>query len=352
MLKNTDSHRENSSILVSSRIRLARNLKGKKFAPCANSRQLEDIYQTCSEALSKVSRLRDAREYNMASVSELDREFLAETRAISKELDTSALGRGAFVLPDGLTSVFINEEDHIRIQLMGGGATLLSLYKKASALDDEIEKRLEFAFSADMGYITSCPTNMGTGMRASVMLHLPVLSITNDVEKIVRAVNQMGMVIRGANGEGSDSVNSYFQLSNQQTLGVSEADIVEKIKTFCKKICQFESDARYKMLEDEPLVLADKFLRARSTLSSCKLIDTQEALSLISVMRLAADMNLMDTDAGALARLDKLALDIKPAHLCKLFDIKPDDGARRDAVRAEYLNAEISKLPEFKLAGI
>lgn len=346
----THTRKENSSILVSSRIRLARNLKGKKFSPYANSRQLADIYKTCFDALSKVKRLKDAKRYDMQAIGPREREFLTESRAISKEMDIRTLGKGAFVVEEAHTSVFINEEDHIRIQVIGKSLPLL--YKSASALDNEIEKELEYAFSQDIGYITSCPTNMGTGMRASVMLHLPALSMTNDIEKIVRAVNQLGMVIRGSNGEGSDSVNSFFQLSNQQTLGVSEADIIKKIQTFCKKICQFESDARYKMLEDRPLVLVDKVLRARSILQTCKLIDSQEALSLLSIMRLAADMNMMDFCGEALERIDELSLEVLPAHLCRAFGAEDAQGALRDELRARLLNEEIAKLPKLSIKGV
>lgn len=343
-----DTHRENSAVVISSRIRLARNLKGRKFANCANTRQITDIYNRCVEGVRASGKMRGARLYNMGSISDYDRDMLLETRAISKELDVVDAAKGAFVSDDGCVSVFINEEDHIRIQVLGGGLTLSTLYKTANALDDDIEKNLEFAFSKDIGYITACPTNTGTGMRASVMLHLPALSINNQIEKVVRGLNQLGMVVRGSNGEGSDSYNAYYQLSNQNTLGVGEAEIIEKIKTFCKKICQFEVDARLKYLEDSPLMLVDKFLRARATLENCKLIDTEEALGHLSVLRLAADMNMLGNSDAVLDALDDLADIVQPMHLESHCGVETADDNERDELRARLLNREIARLPEIK----
>ena len=344
MAKFFDTHKENSAIIISSRIRLARNLAGRRFVSSMDEGQLRKVYAECAGALRKIGKLRGYTLYDMGELSDFDREMLAEGRIISKELEDADKGRGAYVSRSGSTSVFINEEDHIRIQTIDAGLELDSLYKKADAIDDEIEKRLEYAYSDDIGYITSCPTNMGTGMRASVMLHLPALSADLQIEKITRGLNQLGMVVRGANGEGSDSVNAFFQLSNQQTLGISEAEIIEKIKTFCKKICQFEIDARYKALEEDPLAVFDKFLRARATLESCKLIDSEEAVANLSVLRLAADMNFMGNSDGVIEKIDELSEDVLPCHLQNLLDVSAVS-ERRDALRARYLNAEVAELP-------
>ena len=351
MQRLTHSHKENSAIIISSRIRLARNLAGRRFVQAMGSRQLNEVYTVCAAALCKIKKLRGYTLYDMGALTDFDREILAENRIISKELGDADKGRGAYVSRGGGVSVFINEEDHIRIQAIDFGLELDALYKKADAIDDEIEERLEYAYSDDIGYITSCPTNMGTGMRASVMMHLPALSASMQIDKITRALNQLGMVVRGANGEGSDSVNAFFQLSNQQTLGVSEDEIIQKIKTYCKKICQFEIDARYKALEDDPLAVFDKFLRARATLENCKLIDSEEAVANLSVLRLAADMNFMGSSGGVVEKIDELSTDVLPCHLQNLFD-ESAVSERRDVLRARYLNEAVAELPPINTKSI
>ncbi len=345
-------HKADSAIVISSRIRLARNLVGKRFVSSASPAQLSEIYKDCVAAISKTKRFKNARLCNMSQITPFERSFLAESRAISKELETVEENKGAFIAKDGKLSAFINEEDHIRIQVIGAGLALNSLYKTASQVDDEIEELLEFAYSADIGYITSCPTNMGTGLRASVMMHLPALSMNYQIEKIVRGLNQMGMVVRGSNGEGSDSFDGYYQLSNQQTLGVSEEELLKKIQTFAKKLCQFEIDARYKILEDNPIVLVDKFLRARAILENCKLIDSDEALANLSTLRLAADMNFMGDGALVLDVLDELSTRLLPSHLQNFINDTSVDSQERDEIRANILNQEISKLPDFKIKGL
>lgn len=349
MPKSETEHKANSAIVISSRVRLARNLSGHKFVSSANKKQLAEVYAKCAQVLESSKKLAPAKLFNMERELESTRALMVEDRTISKELDSANSNLGAFISVDGSFSVFINEEDHIRIQTIGSGMCLSSLYKKANAIDDELEKKLEFAFSSDIGYITSCPTNIGTGMRASVMLHLPALSIENLIDKVVRGVNQMGMAIRGANGEGSDSFNAFYQLSNQHTLGMTEEEIVKKIQTFCKKICQFEQNARLKLLQENPIVLLDKFMRARATLENCKLIDSDEALTNISALRLAADMNLMKDSAKVIKKLDDISLCILPSHMMIHFGLKESQMQLRDEKRAKYLNEEISRLPKIEM---
>ncbi len=348
--KNT-VHKENSAIVISSRIRLARNLAGRRFVASATPKQLSETYVICADAILKTHKMKSAKLYNMGEISEYERSMMMEDRVISKELKTSNKNKGAVVSKNGKLSAFINEEDHIRIQVLGDGLSLTSLYKTANLLDDEIESKVEYAYSSDVGYITSCPTNIGTGMRASVMMHLPALSADFQMEKIVRALNHLGMIIRGANGEGSDSYNAYYQLSNQQTLGISEGDIIKKIQTYCKKICQFEINARNKIMEDNPLLLVDKILRARALLENCKLIDTDEALANISALRLAADMNLMENSHEVIKTLDELSLQILPSHLQFYYNVSASSN-QRDKMRAKLLNEKISKLPNINISEI
>jgi len=345
MTEEPKSFTPNSAIFMMSRIRLARNLAGEKFSNAAGARQLEAIYRKCSDALVKVRRLKDGKVSRMEELTPFARDMLVEDRTVSKELADGGTGKGAFISKDGSAAVMINEEDHLRIQVIARGNALPALWRSVNALDDAIEEHVEYAFSADCGYQTACPTNVGTGMRASLMMHLPALVLTDQMDKIIRGVNQLGMVVRGANGEGSDSFGAIFQLSNQQTLGMTEADIVKKISRFGKKIAEFETNARLKLEQDKPLILADKFSRARAVLESCRMIDTAEAMSCLSNLRLASDMGFLG-GAETIELIDSLFLDIQPSHLQLRFGIHDASPAERDALRASLLNSQARALPK------
>ncbi len=336
--------KKNSRIAITSRIRLARNLAGHKFANAASLDEMREILRVCADALGKTKKFKNAAYFNMSEISDFSRELLLEDRAISRELTENTEAKAAFVSKDKRTSAMINEEDHLRIQTMSEGLSLASIWRSINLLDDAIEEHLEFAFSSSYGYLTACPTNVGTGMRASVMLHLPALVMSEQMDKIVRGVNQLGMVVRGANGEGSDSYGSFFQLSNQQTLGISEGDIVKKITRFAKKLSEFEVNARQKLRQENPAVLADKIERARAVLCACRLVDTAEATMCLSHLRMAADMGLFEGGDALIDKLDKLILQIRPSHLQEFFNVFKCSALERDEMRAKFLNKEVSAL--------
>ncbi len=334
----------NAGIAISSRIRLARNLAGERFPNSADNNALKRILKNCCEVLSKLPKFRDGIFYEISEISDFSREMLVEDRSISRELSGGGAGRGVYVSKDFSASVMINEEDHIRLQMFGKGLNLGVIWRSINALDDAVESRLEFAYSPGIGYLTACPTNVGTGMRASVMMHLPALSFTDTMKQVVRGVNQLGMVVRGAEGEGSDSYGSIFQLSNQQTLGLSEREIVKKISKYGRKIAEFERNARLRLMEDNPMFLADKFARAFAILTSCKMIDTAEACACLSHLRLAADMGCMPAPEAAMAVVDELFTSVKPSHLQMKFGDFGASPRERDILRARLLNSTISKL--------
>lgn len=342
-------HKENSSIIMTSRVRLARNMAGQRFANSATDDELTSIYNACFNAVSKARQFKGGETVRMSEISELGRGLLLEDRLISRELPSGSPTSGVFYSEDASMSAMINEEDHLRMQAIGDGLCLKALWRKLNALDDAIEKNLEYAYSADFGYLTACPTNVGTGMRASLMMHLPALALTEQMEKIARGLNQLGMVVRGADGEGSDSYGAFFQLSNQQTLGLSEDEIIQKIIKFGNKVCEFEINARLKLLQDSPIVLLDKISRAYAILSNCKLIDTGEAISHLSTIRLCADMGFIQNASTTIKMLDDLMLEIKPSHLQRKFNIRETDTQERDKIRAIFINDVVTSLPKLKI---
>jgi len=340
---------KNSAIIMTSRVRLARNVAGARFPNAASEADLSRVFDECAAALLKIKGAKRAMIARMSDLTEFWREMLIEDRIASRELP-AARTSGVFYAPKSPVSAMINEEDHLRIQAIGKGECLADLWKDLDAADDAVEKNLEYSYSEQVGYLTACPTNTGTGMRASLMMHLPVLQMSGQMEKIVRGLNQLGMVVRGADGEGSDTFGAFFQLSNQQTLGLSEDEIVEKIVKFGNKLCEFEANARAKMLEEEPLLLSDKISRALALLRSCKLIDTEESISLLSTVRLAADMGFLKGAAQLVRDIDALMIQIKPSHLCEKFrcgeNIPADE---RDKIRAAFVNAFAAAVPEPKI---
>ncbi len=343
-------HKKNSAIIVTSRIRLARNLAHSRFANSASPEELSAIFDKCVHALSKVRKFKDGRLVRMSEISDFGKGMLMEERHVTRELLMAADFAGVYISKDGKASAMINEEDHLRIQAVAEGQCLNSIWRTVNAIDDAVEETLEYAFNDRFGYLTACPTNVGTGMRASLMMHLPALSTTEQIEKIVRGLNQLGMVVRGANGEGSESYGAFFQLSNQQTLGMSEPDIISKILKFGGKLAEFETNARLKLMQQSPLVLVDKIERSATLLKHCRLIDTAEAVSLLSNVRLAADMGFCKSAGALIKSVDAAIVDIQPSHLQHKFNIRESEPSERDAVRASYLNAFAETLPDFKVA--
>ncbi len=342
-------HKKNSSIVMMSRVRLARNVMGYRFSNAAAPDELAKVFDACFKSLSKVRKFQDGEFVKMSEISEFGRGILIENRIASRELPSGSPASGVYYSKDMSVSAMINEEDHLRIQSVGKGQCLKSLWKTLNSVDNSVEKNLEYLFSAEVGYLTACPSNVGTGMRASLMMHLPALVMSEQIEKIIRGLNQLGMVARGADGEGSDSYGAFFQLSNQQTLGVSENDIIEKIIKFGDKLSDFEINARLKLFQETPIILADKFARALSILRNCKLIDTAEAMSHLSSIRLAADMGFIRGASKLIEDIDSTMLDIKPAHLQKKFNIRESEATERDKIRAAFLNQFATQIPEPKM---
>lgn len=354
-----------SDVLLSSRVRLARNLSGRFFAPKATRRDRETTLGACRDCLMHVGIAERLIWVDLHGASPLDRTLLVERHLISKN---HGKGKGtnpnedprgvAISVPDERLSVMVNEEDHLRIQVIRSGLALTEAWKEIDAIDDKIEERLEYAFSARFGYLTACPTNVGTGIRMSAMLHLPALRLTGELEKVKRAASDMNLAVRGFYGEGSDAVGDLFQLSNQTTLGKSEAQIIQELEgEVLPKIVEYERLARRELLAKRRAGLEDQVWRAWGALTNARLMNTDEAMQALSLVRLGTTMGLLRSaskqvgsqesgeaptasQSPSLKSINHLMLLVQPAHLQRVVGRELDQEQRRVA-RASLLRSRL-----------
>jgi protein arginine kinase len=271
-------------------------------------------------------------------LSTLDRQFLVERQLISRELATAEGPRGVALGPQETVSLMVNEEDHLRLQVMRSGFTLDEAWQEIDRVDDLLEERVTYAFSEEFGYLTACPTNVGTGMRASVMLHLPALEHTKQIEKVFRALQKINLAVRGLYGEGSRASGHFYQISNQVTLGKSEQQVLEEIRTNILEIVRYERVARTTWLRDNRQSLQDKVSRAHGTLCSATMMTSEETMELLSFVRLGINLQLVDDIT--IPTVNELFIHTQPAHLQKLMGATLD-GEERNAARARYLRTRL-----------
>jgi protein arginine kinase len=323
---------------VISRVRLARNLAAFPFSSRATGFQKAEIESLLRERIAKLG-LTPALDYlSLAKLSALDRQFLVERQLISRELATAEGPRGVALGNHEIVSVMINEEDHLRLQVMRSGFTLDETWQEADRLDDLLEQRITYAFSEEFGYLTACPTNVGTGMRASVMLHLPALEHTRQIEKVFRALQKINLAVRGLYGEGSRASGHFYQISNQVTLGKSESAILQEIQSVIPQIVTYERQARESWLRDGRQSLTDKVSRAHGTLCSATMMTSEETMELLSFVRLGINLRLVED--VTIPIVNELFIHTQPAHLQKLMGATLD-GEERNAARARYLRSRL-----------
>ncbi|MBC2596188.1 protein arginine kinase [Ruficoccus amylovorans] len=330
-------------IVMSSRIRLARNLDGRAFPGWAKKAQRREILSACEKAVAQLPQMQNGTVLRLDDLSELERQVLVERHLISRELSQGEPSAGVIISRDQACSIMINEEDHLRIQVLRTGHGFDDIWKVIEAIDNRLETLLDFAFTAQLGYLTACPTNLGTGMRASVMLHLPGLVMANHMEKVIRAVNQMGMVVRGLFGEGSDATGSIFQISNQQTLGESEQEIIARLEhEAIGSIIEQEKNARALLLESKPEKIRDKIGRAYGILQNGHLLSSAEAMSHLSLLRLGIDCGFIaESWRGP---IDRLLIEMQPGHI-QLAAHESIESDMRDTARARLLREETRRIP-------
>jgi protein arginine kinase len=354
-----------ADIVISSRIRLARNLAGYKFLSRCTEREKSEILEKLKDIIMSLELGDEVFYISVDQAAELDRNFLVERHLISKSHALGKGPRGAVIARKESFTAMINEEDHLRIQVIKGGLQLRVCYEQINKIDNLIEKQIEYAFSPRFGYLTACPTNIGTGIRVSVMLHLPALKMTGQIQKFLNATRDMNLAVRGLFGEGSEASGDFYQLSNQLSLGVSEEKIVEEFEnTIIPEIIDYETAARNHLLKENIDVLDDKISRATALLKSAKLISSQEALLLLSHIRLGINMHqIMGVstpaieqlcglkDAGgeenkgariSIATINRLFMLTLPAHLQVNYG-KPLDATHRDVLRAQIFRTSLGQ---------
>ncbi|HAW49702.1 TPA: protein arginine kinase [bacterium] len=325
-----------ADIAVSTRIRLARNIKDIPFAYWASMRDLKRTTDMITSCIENIDMLKNSDIITINELSNVEKQFLVERHLISPELPSSKFG-SVVISEKEMISIMINEEDHLRIQVLSSGFNLFDTWKILSSLDDKLSFNLPYAYSFNFGYLTSCPTNVGTGLRASVMLHIPGLSLANKIEKLLPALSKLGMVSRGFYGEKSESFGDLFQVSNQITLGKREEELIEELQKTVSQIISYEQEERELLKKHGSFQLEDRFKRAYALLLNAKVIPSKEAIELLSVVRLGILLDLLPPTP--LERLNRLLIIIQPAHLQMVVG-KPSGPDKRDIVRAELIHKE------------
>jgi protein arginine kinase len=327
-----------SDIVISSRIRLARNLAAFPFTNRASGHQKGEIETLLRDRIGKLEVDPKLSYLNVPGLSPLDRQFLVERQLISRELASSEGPRGVALVPHETVSLMVNEEDHVRLQVMRSGFALDEAWQDIDRVDDLLEQRISYAFSEDFGYLTACPTNVGTGMRSSVMLHLPALVLTKQIEKVFRALQKINLAVRGLYGEGSRASGDFYQISNQVTLGKSETTILGEIREVIPQIINYERQARNTLVRESRQALQDKISRAFGTLCNATMMTSEETMDLLSSVRLGINLGLLDD--LTIPTVNELFIHTQPAHLQKLMNTSLD-GEERNAARARYLRTRL-----------
>ena len=328
-----------AEMVLSTRIRLARNLRDVPFTHRAREEQLQGVVASVTSAAQVSPSLRDGLLLRMSECTAIERQVLVERHLVSHELGDGARPRGILVAPDQRLSLMINEEDHLRLQALTPGFQLSEAWSLADRCDDELDPALEFAFSEEIGYLTSCPTNAGTGLRASVLIHLPALVLLEEIQRVLKSVMQVGLNVRGLYGEHSEVMGNLFQISNQTTLGRSERDSIESLERVTRQIIETEERARERMLRDARVQIEDKVWRAYGTLRYCRSIHAREVINLCSAVRLGVAMGL--PGLCALRTLNELLVLTQPAHLQRSHggELTP---AERNIVRAGLVRERLA----------
>ena len=314
-----DASGENADIVLSTRIRLARNLEGFAFTSRARDGERLRVLSQLREATGAVPAMAHSVLVRVDELSLEDRLLLHERHLVSKELagldPQHPVRTGAAVFLSGDVGVMVNEEDHLRIQALQSGFEVSEAYAAAERLDREIGRQVPFAFHNEFGYLTACPTNTGTGMRASVLIHLPGLVLTKEIGKVLAGLQQMGLTYRGLYGEGSEVVGNFFQISNQTTLGKSEDDLLDHLMRVVRHVIEREEEARRVLLRDAGYIIEDKLWRAYGTLRYARSLTFDEAMNYLSGVRLAVGLKLMS--GLSVYTLNKLLIFSQAAHLAQ-----------------------------------
>lgn len=330
---------EEALVVLSTRIRLARNVAGCKFPPSADLETKNRIVGYFDSTYSRSNVLTGGFYHKAADFSELDKDFLIERHLISPNfLNNGDMAKALFINEQERVSIMVNEEDHLRIQALAAGLDAKGSFDLALQYDKEVGKFLEYDYDQDLGYLTTCPTNAGTGMRASVLIHLPGLVLTREIDKVISHITRSGLMVRGFYGEGTDVLGNLFQVANQNTLGVSEEDILLQIDRVTREIIDKEAAARNRLVEEASDMIEDKIWRAYGILEHARVLTTDEIMNLLSAVRLGHAMKIIDFLDTAL--INEILLLSQPAHLQKYYGSEMDAN-KRDFVRAQMVRERL-----------
>lgn len=334
-LKGTGAH---ANIVMSSRIRLARNLATRPFPNKARKKELLDVLAAVQPVMAEIGYFKDSIFLKINELDNVDKQFLIERHLMSHEHAANPEGKALVVSKEEILSVMVNEEDHMRIQVMKSGLDLDETWKIADVIDDTLSQKLDFAYSIHWGYLTACPTNTGTAMRGSVMLHLPALVMTKQINKVLNAISKLSFASRGFYGEGTQASGNFYQISNQVSMGHTEQDVIQNINGLISQIIEQEEQARQALVLQNKPILEDKIFRSYGVLKNAHIISSQETVELLSMVRLGIDLDIIkDVDRNA---INELFIMIQPAHLQKL-EGKKLSASERDIKRASLIRQKI-----------
>lgn len=343
MLKWYEKNIQHNDVVISSRIRLARNLQDYHFPSKLTKEKARLIIHEVEEAVLHAGTHNYFHKLDMNKIAPLEKVAMVERHVISPAFAGSPLPTGLMLSEDESLSVMINEEDHIRIQSISNGFHLEEALENANRIDDLIEEKINYAFDERIGYLTACPTNVGTGLRASYMIHVPALETTGKLQIILEAIGKFGLTVRGIYGEGSQGRGSVFQISNQVTLGHSEQEIIDNLTSVTKQIVEQEKNLRAHLLNEKKLQFEDAVYRSYGALTYARILSSDEAMTLLSDVKLGYELGILDFESNEPMNIYGLMTCIQPANLQKAMkrELKIDE---RDLARATYIREHMPKL--------
>lgn len=336
-------------IVVSSRVRLARNLKGAAFPGWAKKTERAAILEKIRPVVEELPEMGEAYSLSCQELTALEKQVLVERHLISREHAFRGVGSAVVMNRRQTLSIMINEEDHLRMQSIRSGLQLRAAFRAVNKVDTELESTLDFAFDPDLGYLTACPSNVGTGMRVSAMLHVPGLVLSEQINQVIQAVNKIGLAVRGLYGEGTEALGNLFQISNQTTLGEAEEEIVDRLQKVILQVIEHEQNARQTLLQKRSNTLLDHVGRSYGILKHAHSMHSKEALNLLSLAKLGCDLGFYP-EAQRHA-VDELFMETQPAHLQKGSQQKLA-AEERDALRAAIIRQKLADCPEPDVAGV
>ena len=330
-------------IVISSRVRLARNLRKHAFPGWAKKAERLQILEEIKPRVEELTEMQDAFSEYLQDLTALEKQVLVERHLISREQAAKGVGSAVVMNRKQTLSIMINEEDHLRMQALRSGLQLKNVFKLIDKADSALDQKLDFAYHPKLGYLTACPTNVGTGMRASAMLHLPALVLSEQINQVIQAVNKVGLAVRGLYGEGTEAMGNLFQVSNQTTLGEKEDEIIARLNQVIEKIIEHEQNARQLLLQKKLGTLLDQIGRGYGVLSHAYSMTSKEALNLLSFIKLGIDLGFFPEEKRV--PIDELFMETQPAHLQKGSQQKLA-AEERDALRAEIIRDKLKAFPK------